>query len=181
MTRIAALAVAGILSACASGAQVSQMVPAPGPVPVAEQSSPLYQAVAVGNVTGGQDTNPMWISKVGNADFSQALSQTLMAHSMLGRQDGGRYVLDVVLKDLDQPVFGLTFDVVSKVGYRLNDKKAGSVVMDEEVSATGSASVSDAFAGVERLRIANERSIKNNLQDFMKRLNQSKLAQVPTS
>lgn len=157
------------------------MVPAPGPVPVAEQSSPLYHAVAVGNVSGGQETNPMWMSKVGNVEFSQALTQTLMAHSMLGRQEGSRYVLDIVLKDLDQPVFGLTFDVTSKVGYRLNDKKAGSVVLDTEVSATGSASVSDAFAGVERLRIANERSIKNNLQDFMTRLNQSKLPQAPTS
>ena len=181
IARAAFLLAAGLLSACASGAQIGQMVAAPGKVAVAEQTSPMYRAVTVGNVAGGEDTNPMWMSKVGSADFAEALRQTLTAHSMLGKPEDSRYVLEANLKSLEQPMFGLTLDVTSKVAYRLRDKKAGLTVIDEDVTATGSAGVSDAFAAVERLRISNERSIKNNIQDFMLRLDRVKAPAVPTS
>ena len=180
-SKISAILFAGLLSACASGAQIGQMVAAPGKVPVAEQTSPMYRAITVANVVGGQDTNPMWMSKVGNAEFAEALKQSLVAHSMAGKPDDSRYVLEADLKSLDQPFIGFTFDVTSKVGYRLQDKKAGTAILNEEVIATGSAGVGDAFVGVERLRISNERSIKNNIQEFLLRLNRANVPAPPTS
>jgi len=68
------------------------------------------------------------------------------------------------LKALNQPAFGLTFDVESTVQYTVESAGLGK---DVTVKAVGTASVSDAFAGVERLKMANERSIKENIKAFL--------------
>ncbi len=40
----------------------------------------------------------------------------------------------------------------------------------EGQSATGTATTSDAFVAIERLRIANERSVKENIKEFLRQL-----------
>jgi hypothetical protein len=75
--------------------------------------------------------------------------------------------VDANLQELNQPMFGFTFDVVSTVLYTVTgDGKQQQM----PVTATGTASTSDAFVGMERLRIANERSIKENIKLFLQRL-----------
>ena len=76
------------------------MIGAPtAPVP---ENSPLKQAVQVNNVSGGQSTNPLWTSKVGNPEFQDALQQSLSAQGLLG-QGPTRYRLDAILMQLEQP------------------------------------------------------------------------------
>lgn len=181
VTQVAAILLAGLLSACASGAKVDQMVASPTNMSVAAQASPIHQAIAVGRVGGGKDTNPMWTSQVSNPDFAEALRLSLLSHGMLGQSEESPYVLDADLRELEQPLFGLTFDVGSTVRYTLRDRKAGSILMDEDIAATGRATVGDAFVAVERLRISNERSIKNNLQNLMLRLGGVKPSGAPVS
>ena len=112
----------------------------------------------VGNVTGGKETNPMWTSQVDAQSFKGALDKSV---AMAGYKavDAGvaKYRIDAHLNDLGQPMFGFTFDVVSTVLYTVTfDGKPNQF----PITATGTATVSDAFAGVERLRIANERSMQ---------------------
>jgi uncharacterized lipoprotein YajG len=127
--------------------------------------------LAIGSVTGGKDTNPLWSSQVDSQSFKGALDKSIsVAGYQAASGTSGKYRVDAVLQDLDQPFMGFTLDVVSKVVYTVSgDGKQKQF----PVSATGSASTSDAFVAIERLRIANERSIKENIKQFIQSLGQS--------
>ena len=158
-----------LLIGCASPATQQSMSVAPQDLP--SKSNPnLRGQMIVGNVTGGKETNPMWTSQVDAQSFKGALDKSV---AMAGYKavDAGvaKYRIDAHLNDLGQPMFGFTFDVVSTVLYTVTfDGKPNQF----PITATGTATVSDAFAGVERLRIANERSIKENLKQFLQRVSE---------
>lgn len=150
------------LAACASGATAQKMS-------VQQEAgfkpNPAFKnAIAVNNVSGGSDTNPMWKSMVGSAEFKTALIESLRNMGYLAPEGSkAKYTLDASLTSLDQPIIGFTFDVESSVSYQVS----GAQSKNYPIVALGSASVSDAFLGVERLRIANENSIKNNIKKFL--------------
>ena len=124
----------------------------------------LKSALAVRSVTGGKETNPIWTSEVDNAGFKSALSQSI---SVVGYGAEGRkakYFVDADLQKLDKPLIGLTFDVTSTVNYKVEGEGFQKNI---PITATGSASFSEAWSGVERLRIANEKSIKENIRKFL--------------
>ena len=161
------LLVASLLAACATPARINSMIGVPT-VQLAA-NSPLKQNVQVNNVSGGRTTNPLWTSQVGNPEFQQALQQSLAAQGITSSA-GARYRLDAVLVEINQPLFGFNFTITSTVHYTVTDVPMGRVVFDQTITADYTAEISDAFLGVERLRIANEGSIKNNLSKFMDQL-----------
>jgi uncharacterized lipoprotein YajG len=165
----AALATAAMLQGCATPATQQAMSISYGDVAAATQAE-LKGAFVVRNVTGGKATNPLWTSQVDNASFQQALAQSL-AVAGYGAAPGqaGRYQIDAELQQLKQPLFGLTFDVLSTVQYTIEGEGQRRQF---PISATGTATTSDAFVAIERLRIANERSIKENIKAFIQNLPQ---------
>jgi hypothetical protein len=64
-------------------------------------------------------------------------------------------------------MFGLTFDVTSTVRYTVEGQGKRKIF---PITAVGTATTSEAFAAVERLRIANEKSIKENIKKFLNEL-----------
>ena len=159
---VAALATG--LTGCAQAARVDQMAAAP--TTTLPAVSTLQHAVQVSGVTGGTKTNPMWMSKVGDAEFQAALSSSLGAAGMLANGDG-RYRLEAKLLQLKQPMIGFDMAVDSQVHYTLTETSTGKAVFDRDVIATYTATVGDAFLAVKRLQLANEGSIKKNIQQFM--------------
>lgn len=152
------------LTGCATSASQNAMSMGIGDIP-AKLNPELKGNVSIRNVSGGQDTNPLWISKVDNQGFKSALEQSLIAIGyMAPRGSTAKYQVDATLQNLEQPSFGLTFDVKSTVTYAVNSENGQKIF---PVTATGSASTSDAFIGMERMRIANERSIKENIKFFI--------------
>lgn len=130
----------------------------------------LQGQFTVRQVTGGKDTNPLWTSQVDNAGFRNALVQSLnVAGYGAGATGGTKYMIDAELQELKQPLLGFTFDVVSTVNYTVEGGGNKTVI---PITATGTATTSDAFVGMERLRMANERSIKENIKAFLKALSQ---------
>jgi hypothetical protein len=81
LNRVMAFLVLLVLEGCATGAKVESMV-APATAPV-QANSALRAAVTVNTVSGGQQTNPLWKSNIGNPEFQEALRQTLRANGML--------------------------------------------------------------------------------------------------
>ena len=69
--------------------------------------------------------------------------------------------------EVDQPLFGFTFTVTSKIRYVLRDAESREIVLDEVITANGTATMGEAFAGVTRLRIATEKSAKNNIEKII--------------
>jgi len=152
-----------LATGCAMPAATENMIihPAASKIPVSQK---YKGAMAVRDVTGGEETNPLWTSQVDNASFKEALEKSL-AEIGYNAPDGKkpRYFIDADLRSLDQPFIGLDFDVSANVVY--NVEKNG-VKTKYPINAVGTASVSDAFIAVERLKIANERAIKENIKYF---------------
>lgn len=167
---IALASVAAALVGCATPATYQAMTVQPGP-DAAAPNAKLKGKVEVVAITGGKDTNPLWTSQVDNDNFKKALVDSMaIAGYQPPKDQPATYKLSADLKELDQPLFGLTFDVMSLVIYTLESTQAGAEKKTIPVRATGTATTSDAFVGVERLRIASERSILENIKALLKQL-----------
>ena len=59
--------------------------------------------------------------------------------------------------------------------YTLVEVATNKVILREVIRAPFTAGVGDAFAGVKRLRLANEGSARANIESFLKRLSALKL------
>lgn len=162
----AAVAVLFNLGGCATSATSQAMTVKPGST--AAVNPKLKGAVKVMDVTGGKETNPLWTSQVDNESFKKALLDSLAISGYLASDaNQAKYAVSADLVGLQQPLMGFTFDVKSDVNYKVSGPSGARAY---PVKATGTASVSDAFAGVERLRIANERSVLENIKEFINQL-----------
>jgi hypothetical protein len=153
--------------ACAPPASYSAMVAGapPGQVP-----APVYRnAIIVGSVTLGRDAGTPWTSAVGADQVQQALVQTLAAAG-LGQPANGRFRLDGQLLTLSRPYAGFAMTVTAAIAWRLTDVTNGAVVYDRVVQGLGTATLDDAVDNNNRLRIADQRAIRANLQQLVQDL-----------
>jgi len=168
--------VALALSACASPAKIENMVTS-ATAGAQAVNADLVEAICVTKVTGGQKTNPLWTSEVDDAGFRAALEGSLRNNRLAANSvDGCRYDLEANLLGLAQPIAGFNMTVTSHVNYSVLERHSGNPYFLTTVNAPFKATVSDAFAGVTRLRLANEGSIRSNIQKFLDEL----LAHEPT-
>lgn len=128
------------------------------------QTSPLKGQVVVGSVTGGSETNPLMASQVDNPGFQGALTASLGKVGLKGPDTGARYTLDANLLSLAQPMMGFDMTVTSTVLYRLTDTQTKTVAFEQHVVTPFTATFGDATIGVERLKMANEGSIRRNIE-----------------
>jgi len=164
--RIGAVAGALAVAACASPATYQGMTVLPSDAGTPNPT--LKGAITVGDVSGGQDTNPLWMSKVDNASFKKALEESLSVVGYLAPPGSNpSFTLSADLQSLDQPWIGITLDVKSTVDYKLT---GGGNSKDYPITATGTATFSDSAIAIERLRIANEKSIQENIKELLRQL-----------
>lgn len=164
------IAAASLLSACATQIPIGPMTAPLSPDAIITQSSPAYKAVSVGKVTGGTETNPLWISEVSNQNFHDALEQSLELHVLAADGTAGRYRLDVALVSIDQPLAGFSLTVTAKVRYTLIPADGGAPKFDQTIETPYTAEFGDAFLGYERLRLATEGAVRENISAFIKQL-----------
>lgn len=156
------------LTGCASSAKMGNMV-YEGPAKTYDTA--LESNVGVSNVSGGEETNPAWTSEIDNNAFAGALKQSLRKQGLLSGD--GRYELEAILLEVDQPMFGLDFEVTTHVKYILTDRdNNGAVVLNETIVAPYTATIGDAFAAIKRLRLANEGSGNANIQSLLETLSE---------
>ena len=79
----------------------------------------------------------------------------------------GKYELSVRLLELDAPSGGLNMKVTTYVKYKLTNDETGEVILSKEVIAPYTATMGDSLYGVNRLRLANEGSVKKNIEEFL--------------
>ncbi len=164
------------LSACASPAKVENMVTS-ATTGAQAPNSDLVEAVCVAKITGGEETNPLWTSEVDDAGFRAALEGSLRNNNLAAANaDRCRYELEANMLGLAQPIAGFNITVTSHVNYSVLERDSGSSYFLTTVTAPYTAKLGDAFAGVKRLRLANEGSIRSNIQKFIDEL----LAHEPT-
>lgn len=160
----ATLALAAV-GACATPASYSAMVPetAPGLVP---SPAPAYRnAITVGAVAAGEDTATPWRSAVSPDQVRNAVVQALAANQ-LGQPSGGRFRLDALLLQLERPYAGFAMTVTATIAWRLTDAR-GTVVYNRTLKGLGTATLNDAIDNDNRLRIADQRAIRANIQQML--------------
>lgn len=155
------------LNACASGARPDMMTSVPSENYTISTNNKYYNAISIENISGGKETNPMLTSKVNNTAFKSALENSLAAYGILNESGKGKYILDAELLALEQPIIGFSFTVDSVVAYKMKKASNNSVVYNETIKAAGTAKMGDSLIGVERLKIANENSVRNNIDMFL--------------
>lgn len=134
---------------------------------VAKPSEKLKGQVYVRSVKGGRETNPAWISQVDTQSFKGALERSLNSVGYGSDSASAKYTVDAEIQDIKQPAFGLTFTVESTIFYTVETSAESKKL---PITAVGSASTSDTLLGVERMKVANERSVKENIRSFIDRL-----------
>ena len=154
---LAVLMAAG-LAACATQQAMTVDVSATG------NSLPKYRnAMAVRSVSGGQAMNILTVPGVSDEPFKAALESSLEAKGYLAKGGTPKFYVDAEIQNLDQPLMGLTLDVTASVTYKVSG--AGSATYP--ISSTASATVSDSVIAADRMRIANERVMQQNIRMFL--------------
>ena len=157
------------LTGCASNASVDQMVYKSN-TSEKPQKVTLVNNIAVSTVTGGTETNPLWISKINDANFKSALEQSLQQANLYHVINGEKYQLQANLLKVEQPFIGLNFKVVCYAHYKLKDKKSNKVIFDKDITSSYTATFNDSPIGMVRLKIANEGAARENFQKLIKEL-----------
>ena len=161
-------ATALLLTACAEPAQQQNMIASAAP---SAAGGPLASTMCVKQVSGGEETNPLWTSEVDDAAFRGALEASLR-NSGLAAASPSDCRLDVVanLLGLAQPIAGFDMEVTANVNYSVLNSGSDDAYFESTVTTPYTANFSDAFAGVTRLRLANEGAIRTNITEFIKRV-----------
>lgn len=173
MMRLTTLAVVllATLGACAQPASYAAMVVDAQAVDTARGPAPSYrEALVVAPVSGGKETSPLWTSQVGNAEFQEALARSLIATKLASANilinpsaANGRYRLEAVLQNLQQPLMGFDLTVTATVAYKLREIATGAVVYQNTLVTPATATMGDSVIAIERLKLANEKAIRANL------------------
>ena len=151
---------AAVLGGCATAAKSDAMVAEP--VAITHTSSSDVSVI----VSGGKETSGMGASQISDDGFGQALRDSITKSGLFKAvaASGGRYKLTAFIGKVDQPMMGLSMTVKMEVSYTLTDTQSGKTVWSKNVASEHTAKMGDAFAGVARLRMANEGAAKANIQ-----------------
>jgi hypothetical protein len=148
---------------CATASKSSAMIAAPE-APVTKHAGSVSVAVS-----GGADTSSLGASNIANADFAEAIKASITQSGLFAKLAGGAdpadYQLEVNIVRLDRPTFGLSFTVNLETTWRLLHRGDAKPVWEKAITSTFTAKVGDAFAGVTRLRLANEGAARANIKD----------------
>lgn len=150
------------LAGCASGAQVENML---YQGEAQEYAAEIKNNVTLSSVTGGKESNPAWTYEITDGVFSSSIIQSLLNEGLYSID--GKYSLSVEMLETNKPSYSFDMTVATVVNYTLKEKSSGKVVLSKQVKAPYTATVADAFSGVERLKLANEGSGKKNIEQLM--------------
>lgn len=167
--------VAIALTGCASSAKIEGMTVSDGQAQALQFDKPLHDNLQLGEVKGGEETNPLWTSEIDGPTFQAALQQSLDKAGLLSASSQAPFALRANLLRVEQPLFGLDFEVTTEVEYTLVETAGGKVLFREVLRTPFTAGVGDAFVAVKRLRLANEGAAKENIAALLKRLSALKI------
>jgi hypothetical protein len=160
-----------VLTGCASPATREAMTATA--VPVAQKHAKSVNVT----VTGGKETNSAGKSQIPDVAFREAIVASIEKSQLFSKvaDSGTDYALTVAIISMNQPSFGFDFTVKMEAGWTLKRVGTGAVVWQEIIKSEHTATTSDAFAGVARLRMANEGAARNNISQGLGKISQLKL------
>jgi hypothetical protein len=164
--RFAALASVTALATALAGCATQQAMTVDA-VPRVTAPAKYRNAMAVRSVAGGQQMNILTVPGVADEPFKAALEGSLGVNGYLAQTGPAKYSIDAVIQNLQQPLVGLDMDVTATVTYTVS---GGGKTETYPISATATAALSDSLIGADRIRVANERAMKENIRKFLQAL-----------
>lgn len=171
-----------LLLLCAFAAFLAGCVSAPakheGMIPTTFETAGKHSKTVSVSVQGGRETKLLTSTQISDEAFMQALvdsitkSQTF-SHVVQGKE--ADYLLTVSIFGMEQPLFGLSFTVKMEAGWTLQRADNSTVVWQESIKSEHTATFSDAFAAVTRLRLATEGAARDNIAKGLSKISQLKL------
>jgi hypothetical protein len=165
---ISVLAVASsMLAGCASPSTSQGMTPA------SFQTTNKHAQSVTLTVSGGKETGSMGKSQISDVAFAQAITDAITSSKTFSKViqgNGGDNLLTVTIFNIDQPSFGAAFTVKMEAGWTLKRADTGAVIWQESIKSEHTATMGDAFVGVERLRLANEGAAKENIAQGLSKI-----------
>lgn len=153
-----ALLAAGLAACATQGAMTVDDVRGGG--------NPKYRnAMAVRSVGGGAPMDALTRPGVPNEPFKAALESSLEARGYLAK-GAPRIYVDAEIQNLQQPLMGIDMDATATVTYKVSGAASGTY----PITTTATAKFSDSPIGADRLRIANERAMQQNIRQFLQSL-----------
>jgi len=165
---VLAVAVAA-LAGCATPAHKENMSAAPA---VAVKKLPYSVRV---ETRGGAETGALDSSNVSNADLKAALESSISTSGLFKsvvQGTNGDYELTVSVTQLEKPLFGGAFTVTLETGWSLVKVSDKSVALRKAVRSSHTATMSDSFVGVTRLRLAVEGAVRNNISQGLQAISE---------
>jgi hypothetical protein len=131
-------------------------------------SNPKYRnAMAVRSVSGGQAMSLLTGPGVENEPLKAALESSLSANGYFAQSGNPKFHIDAEILNLDQPLMGLDLDVTASVTYKVSGAGATATY---PIKTTARATFSDSPMAADRMRIANERAMQQNIRQFLQAL-----------
>lgn len=124
------------------------------------------------NVNGGRDTSAVRASQISNQDFKTTAS-SMIERSRLFTQvgiDPADYHLEIFIARLDQPTMGFNMTVTLETNWTLTHIPENKVVWEKAIPTDYTARAGEAFAGVTRLRLANEGAARMNILEALEEI-----------
>lgn len=115
---------------------------------------------------GGTDTSTLGGIGISNADLKSAIDASLADAAIFDDKGGSpnRYALTAVVANFVKPTFGASFTVDLEIGWTLIDTQTGTTMLRKPILSTHTATMSDAMAGVTRIRLAVEGAVRKNVE-----------------
>lgn len=173
--KLGLLMIGSLLAACAEPAETRKMVVDQSLAVDREEGSPFRYNLAVTAVSGGEETNPLWTSEIGNAQFANALKQSLRTSKLsTDAPQNSRFEVSANLIKVEQPKSGKDMTVTTHATYRVTERRTGKTWFHMTIQTPYTATFDRAFSGVARLKLANEGAVRVNITTFIKQLILSK-------
>ncbi len=110
---------------------------------------------------GAEGAAPLW----------QAALQDALNRMAIFRDDAGKRVnLSVKILAIDMPAFGASMTTKSIARYELIDRANGDIIYTQDISADGVVPFDYAFMGLVRVRESLNRSVQQNIAQFLQAL-----------
>lgn len=123
--------------------------------------------------TGGQPTNPLWVSKISSESFAEAIRDSIsdsgLFRSVITTGDGD-YSLDADIVSMSPPDAGFNMTANMTVSWKLTRVADKKIVFQDEISSSHTATMGDAFVGEVRWRLAEEGVAKANIEEGLSRI-----------
>lgn len=159
---LAALLVLATLGGCAAPANREAMT-----VATSSKAHPYSLSV---ETRGGNQTEAMGASTVSNEDLKAAIESSVTQSGLFKtvvQGKGGDYELTVSVTSIVGPMFGASFTVDMETAWTLTRATDKTAVLKKVIKSSHTATMSDAFVGTTRYRLAVEGAVRNNIAQGM--------------